>query len=144
MQLGLDSDGKQKCLSGQATPEAVLKKIQAFKHKTRWEGSIDEESGLLPHEMPGLQAAFSATNPGQTHSDCKAFRILRLTAGDNHRDIPHRRAWTVLKSTGFLHIWFTLAHNASSFKLYDYIIIFSYIILYSYYITIFSYIILLR
>jgi hypothetical protein len=46
MQLGLDSDGQQKYLSGRETPEAVLKKIQAFKHKTRWEGFIDEESGL--------------------------------------------------------------------------------------------------
>ena len=31
---------------GSATPEAVLKKVQAFKHKTCWERVIDAEVGF--------------------------------------------------------------------------------------------------
>jgi hypothetical protein len=75
MQLGSDSDGQQKYLSGLGgeTPEAVLKKIQAFKHKIRWEGFIDEEGGLCRMRCLACKQAFSATNPGQT--PCKGFRV---------------------------------------------------------------------
>ena len=46
MSQELNSDSKQKYLGGRETP-VVLKKVTAYKHAgTKWEGFIDEASGI--------------------------------------------------------------------------------------------------
>ena len=44
------------------------KEVQTRKLKTCWEGFIDDESGLCRMRCFACKQAFSATNPGQTHS----------------------------------------------------------------------------
>ena len=82
---------------GWAPAEAVLKKV---KDRNCWEGFIDEENGILPHEVLGLQAGLQCHKPRTNRQQPPAPLQLGVSEGEEEEGGHGSSSWQCVSRLG--------------------------------------------